>query len=345
MKTALYSGGVRTPDHYFTLKMLKGVDASPRLHVTRAAVRQTGGEFGSSIYGLSADGIRVKDRICAIPFIYIRLKTKLDRNVHKIFISDSELTGLSGEFGLTERAAARSFFIFSRDDNLKCDTLHVAPIWSELLDPDWRDAFLSWLADPAGNQLPDPDSLAWQTFSDNTLTMPALRPAVNLYDGARRIIKGELVLKRAADSAQAYFHYNGRISIYQLSESRVEYLGKDLAGNAADFDKGIFIKLFGGRPEITDYAFSKRARKDGVSFMQMRGERFVLRSSSLVPLKEGELYYFKFIRRENNVLVLCYADQARTRLVGGKKLGLIEGFPGAIDQSIEPPDRLPPNLI
>lgn len=358
--SALYQGGNRKPGRSYTLRLLSGVSDRNNIHITNAAAAQVGG--AGRIFDLSPRGVILADG-ATVSLHCIKIRTTGEKTgcLHRVYLAQREIIDLSTEFGLIGQSGRpevqvtdQSYFVFLDGRRFDADVFNVSPIWHELLEPRWRQAFLAYVHDAVKNPLPDPSRFPWRSFTHDRLTMPALDRILNFRMADKKIVEGELDLSIVDGTARARFVYPGGASHYLLKENDIEYLGKSrsngqseaagarAADAAEEFDKQIFLKLFGNQPQLSEYSCRREAGigRGRIYFMALKKEPFELLPSIDAPWKEGEKIYFTFVRKNSHLLIYCYRDEARQNLFGGVRIALIDGFPNRRGAVIQKPDCL-----
>jgi hypothetical protein len=113
----------------------------------------------------------------------------------------------------------------------------------------------------------------------------------------RRSQKRHELAEKAA-LRQAHYHLSQeRVLTFSIDMDQVEYMTpKSTRKDEETFLTREFKKLFGTKPKFNKYSCSKISGKVGVSFGNIRGEVFTVRSPVLLA---GELYHFNFFRKGN----------------------------------------------
>ena len=307
--------GIRTKAGYYPLKIDRSYRwQEPKVGITPAALKQAQ-QIGKTIFGLQRAGVRFQNNIVELPSIFIRTKGKGAGNdsIYTVLLSADEISRLGNMFGLgPNRCNVLNGAFFEAEQARLFNRLKfgVKPIWSELLEPDWRAEFLSWIA--GKGSLPSPAELNWKTSLRGVLTFPALLCQVNFSPSNKASVSGKLVLKEENGAFRAYFFHNGKFSVYGLSPDNVEFLESGQRTDSEDsYSKNSFLELLGKRPKRTTYNFSRtlkrRSSRKIFSLGNIRGEPAGMHANQRCGLEVGKRYYFRIIREDDRLEIKLYA--------------------------------------
>ena len=316
IESAFFVGGNRRRGRYVPLSFYREISgANPQLRVTQEVVREVKANGGYP-YELRPTGVFVGGtEVIPFPSIYIRITGNRHQGADKVFLTESELGRLGAKFDLPRPVVENSFFDFQ--GSLRGSEVRVAPVWHELLAPDWRANFLRWVQAPAP---PDPTGLPWRSMPGQ-LPFPALAPTANFGYG-KGVVRGEMTFQSVNRQAHGFFRYGQITHSYLLRLDLVRYLVGDQAGRC-DFDKKTFAALLGEKPARAEYSFFKRAAErgrvlfpDGVlTLAQSAGHQF---------LAKGELYCFRLVRPDQYLYLFCYKDESAPRPLAWARWALSE---------------------
>jgi hypothetical protein len=307
--------GINTKAGYFPLKIDRSYGwQEQKIGITPAALKQAR-QKSEFIFGLGRSGVRFQNEAIKLPSIFIRTRGKstgID-SIFTVLLSDEELTGLGDMFGFNPDkcgALAGAFFEVKEKALIKRLAFSLRPIWSELLEPQWRDQFLSWIAGEGDR--PDPAEFDWKTSLPGFLTFPALLPQVNFSPANRRTISGKMLLREDNGFFRAYFYYYDKFSVYRLSQDSVEFLESGKIDSGDTYSKNSFLELLGLRPKRTTYDFFRTLRKmtsrKVFSLGNIMGEPTGIHANKHCRLKVGTRYHIRVQRDGDWLRIRCFTD-------------------------------------
>ncbi|MFH1347923.1 MAG: hypothetical protein ABIH22_04455 [Candidatus Margulisiibacteriota bacterium] len=251
-----------------------------------------------------------------------------NREALRVFVAHEEYENISKNFALPAEALKSAFFV--RTSGSRGGIHKLVPIWSELLDPQWRQSFLSWIAGKGG--LPSPPELDWETLKGGLIAMPTYLSALGLTaDGTTgKAISGRLALSKTSAHRLATFYYKfnkkDRSAVYSLSPDKFERIRVTFTQEET-FDKTDFQELFGSDPQRLIYNCSRKAGSGLIGLSSIGREQLRVTSREVTPLIRGTLYYFEFTRGGSVLEIRCYKDPDKQQLHGWYNLELDMGLP------------------
>ncbi len=284
-------------------------------------------EFCRVVLEVNEDGILTNQGSVAFPHIYIRVNKKHGPTTILTLVSEKELRQLSEHFQLPSDILAGAFFRRTE----KFGATHPNSItmkinWSELVDPEWKAAFLAWIAETS--VLPSPSVFDWQTLYPGLINFPGLRQMLCFNSHIEGPIRGEFKLKEIGGQRFAYFHYGkNRAAEFRLYSERIEK-GTNTITHEGDFVKSSFTALLGSSPSSLIYSFNRATDNRGeISFGNISGATLVIESSESVSLQPGKMYQVK-VERNNLLLTFqVFKDPTDKAPFGVATVGLFEGYP------------------
>jgi hypothetical protein len=320
--SATYAGPLRNTATHFPLVQFRVTDGNAR--ATLAAVNQVGKV--STVYGISDKGILGEDGrpMGNPPYILLRGSNKqVDYlKAKKMFLADKELATLSDFYGPPPEQLKGAYFVLEKGANFHRVDLSIIPSFFELLDPQWRGEYLDWLRHPAG-KVPEPGRFTWNVLAPGLITMPALDNSLTftwkvtnpsgtiemeLYrsvnDDARAVLTGRWEKPEHFDLSPAGFYVIGASTMGKETLD-ARKLGKLLLG-----EKGY---------ETLQFSHQASAYEAKYHYIKIAGaskENLMIHSRKAFRIEAGGDYYFAFARLSDLVILHCYADAARQKLLG-----------------------------
>lgn len=363
---ALYKGGVRpgTKLKPFRMPMLTRAMDTNQDHSTLLSLDCASALTGGKTFRVGEvgpRGVTVAGKTKQPPFIKIRTR----EGAKRIYVTEGERSQMAELWGLPPVVIEQAYFSIEGLRNFSfTKMLEISPAWQELLDPEWHAAFMSWLSGrgplpetvtiissalPEWAELPDTQwkkafremrgqtqkkdilsGLPWITASRERIAFPAIDPACCYKIFARtRLEQGQMQFLEFQDARFARFTTRAFGStLFAISPDSVRHCGSQAQDE--DYKKAMLIALIAPGKTSGEYCFSLRAGKKGaVSLGLIKGLQIKMKGSELdkVGLEEGELYYFKAERIDQETLRLsCYLDAERKKLYGWLQTGLRCGF-------------------
>ncbi|MEE8638715.1 MAG: hypothetical protein V3T21_06735 [Candidatus Margulisiibacteriota bacterium] len=243
----------------------------------------------------------------------------------RVFIAHEELNGLSNRFGVPPNVLNGSFFM-KKDYRAMRSEVSVKPSWLELLNPEWREAFLKWRVGKGG--MPAPSEFEWWVFLNKRLTLPALRQAMHFKAGRKKKSKGMLILSESDKFRYAIFHYSRNRTVkYLIGPDEIRWAGR-WNEDGETYNKESFLALLGSKPASIKYSFAKKAmERNMISLGNVDGTTFLLRFSVRVPLIEGNPYFIEVIRVDSFLKIKCYKSPSSKKPCAVGKIKLVGGLP------------------
>jgi hypothetical protein len=320
--SALYPlSGIETNKGYFSLSIDRAYSwGSSRIGITPVALKLAR-QNSKIIFGLERSGVRFENVLMKLPSLFIRTAGKGTSSIFTVLLSPEELSGLGEWFGFKPDKSDvlnRAFFEANERRLIIRPSFSVRPIWSELLDPAWKDKFLAWISKQG--RMPSPSEIKWETSLRGFLTFPALLNQVSFSPSRKARVTGKLVLKEENGLIRACFCYDDKFSVYKLSSDNAEFLenGK-MNGDDDTYSKNLFLELLGLKPKRETYDFSrtlKRTTSKQVFYLgNMWGEQKLIYANNQCGLEVGKVYYFRIIREGQWLKIQCFKDAKSDRAV------------------------------
>lgn len=334
-----FTGGNRSADA-FSLRVNSRYTDLSQTGLLLSAALVVGVEARGVIQEVASNGIKIRNKWNLFPGVFVRNYHSNDHDgVVKILLLPEQYTSIMSQFGLPSNVMEGAYFLVPGTYRRGRNYYQFMPSWEELLDPAWAGAYRRFLAEPTLANLPDPAEFSWQTLANGRLPFPGMNGSVDLSaNKIQRLICGSMELQASNSHSQAIFRWGqAQQRQFELSPSGFSHL-RNHQSREESHNLSKFKKLFGGRPEITEYESSLRAGADGrIRLGSIAGQSLTINFSKVFPLEPNELFYFKFSRANDSVLIECYTSPAKDKasLYGVKILSLHCGFPAQTDFSLQ----------
>ena len=217
------------------------------------------------------------------------------------------------------------------------DEVSVKPSWFELLNPEWKKAFLKWRV--GKGKMPVPSKFDWWIFLYKHITIPAIRETLHFRPRQAKDFKGSMVLSEDGRFRYATFHYSRNVSKYLIGPGEIKWVSR-LNGDGETYNVEPFEDLLGSKPRSKRYSFTKKAIKGNmISMGNVDGTTFVLRFPSIsLPLTEGDLFFIKVERCDSSLKFRCYKSSKSKAPFAIGFIRLRQGYPISWSVSMGAPE-------
>ena len=256
---------------------------------------------------------------------------------HRLLLLDKQLDDLAEYFSVPKDVLKDANFVYDPRKTIRPSEARLRPRWDELVDPQWKEELLGWIA--GRNGLPHPNSIPkWQSWPNGLIGIAGLPQLKDFSPGKNRIVTGELFFQDSEGRPQAYFDYGANvITCYGLNYSQktgrytFDYLDTKFSGET--FERWQFERMLGSAPSLMEYTFTKIAKSSG--FDLGNTDKFSLLLNVPKGTKQiGEVYKFEIKRikekdketgKETEQLIIKGFDPDG-QSVGSAVVGLDEGI-------------------
>jgi hypothetical protein len=255
----------------------------------------------------------------------------------KLYVSDAELGALSDTFGIGGQILNGAGFEHDPQDPVFKATIGFRPIVSRLMDPGWMREYIDWRLDPVNNPLPQPNPIPWYLHWLGSINMPGYSESVSFDPRVVKERAGMLDLKVVEGRAYGIFNLGGKQYSYRLTPEGFAYAA--LRDDGGTFDQREMLKIFGPRPKMPSYGFSRKFDKRGrAGFGSVSSIKLcvTLSKRDLGKFDLERLYYFEMRRDNGRIKIECYdspAEETR-KLLAEAFIILSEGCPRNNEQQL-----------
>jgi hypothetical protein len=327
---ALYRGGSRKKTNYYQLPITSHSELTkPKgVYVSRTLFNALLAQ--SSDLVVKTDHIRVgREEVTPLLINLRRSSDRPSNSNNPLFVSDVDLAKLANHFGVTVEAFGGFFFELKPGTNSNSKNIMIKPVWSELLNPAWRDSFKAWVA--GQGSIPTPSRITWSPYGKAFLPMPVSGQMLNFSHAQKEIADSWLCLSTEGTEKIGHFKYKIGSLLHTrtilFTPGTASYFtgqGKITAGE--NFSSERFTALFGSRKksqagEIEEYTFSKRAGREGMPLGNVGGDHFRIVNTRIFNFG-SDLFSFRFKRTGDKVAVEVMNPKKNQEVIAAGQLNL-----------------------